>query len=113
MNQDNLAKFKERLEKLKSDILSLILDEEDSTITREALDDVDHTSDMLAREMGSKLSTSHKNNLRKVEEALKRIKEQSYGKCMECGTDIPSKRLEILPFAEYCIACQEEFEKYA
>lgn len=113
MNQNDLARFRERLEKHKSEVLSLILNEDDSTATREALDDVDHTSDMLAREMGSRLSSSHKNNLRKVDEALKRINEKSYGNCMECGADIPIKRLEILPFAELCVQCQEEYEKYA
>lgn len=113
MNDENLAKFKERLEKLKSDILSLIQEEEDTHIVREALDDVDQTSDMLAREMGSKLSSSHKNNLRKVEEALKRIRDHSYGICADCGTNIPIKRLEVLPFAELCIDCQTEYEKYA
>jgi len=113
MNDENLAKFKERLEKLKSDILSLIHEEDDTHIVREALDDADQTSDMLAREMGSKLSSSHKNNLRKVEEALKRIRERSYGICIDCGTNIPIKRLEVLPFAELCIDCQTEYEKYA
>ena len=113
MNENNLVKFKERLENFRRDILSLVLKEEDSTITREALDDVDHTSDMLAREMGSRLSSSHKNNLRKIEEALRRINKKSYGKCMECDADIPIKRLEILPFAELCIQCQEEYEQDA
>ena len=113
MNQENLATFKERLEKLKNEILLLIQDEEDSTVTREALDDIDQTSDMLAREMGSMLSKNHKTNLMKVEQALKRIKEKSYGKCMECSADIPVARLQVLPFAELCVRCQEEQEKYA
>ncbi len=113
MNQENLTTFKERLERLKNEILLLIQDEEDSTVTREALDDIDHTSDMLAREMGSMLSKNHKTNLMKVEQALKRIKEKNYGKCMECSTDIPVARLQVLPFAELCVRCQEEQEKYA
>jgi RNA polymerase-binding protein DksA len=113
MNQENLATFKERLEKLKNEILLLIQDEEDSTVTREALDDIDQTSNMLAREMGSKLSKNHKTNLMKVEQALRRIKEKSYGKCMECSADIPAARLQVLPFAELCVRCQEEQEKYA
>lgn len=112
MNQKDVAKFKERLEKLRVEILSLIQDEEDQSITREALDDIDQTSDMLAREMGSKMSSNHKNSLIKVEEALKRIKENTYGKCAECGADIPVPRLEILPFAELCINCQNEHERY-
>ena len=113
MNQENLTTFKERLERLKNEILLLIQDEDDSTVTREALDDIDQTSDMLAREMGSMMSKNHKNNLMKVEQALKRIKEKNYGKCMECSTDIPVARLQVLPFAELCVRCQEEQEQYA
>ncbi len=112
MNKEDVAKFKERLEKLKAEILVLIQDEEDHNITREALDDIDQTSDMLAREMGSKMSSNHKNNLIKVEEALKRIREKTYGKCMECGADIPVPRLQVLPFADLCVNCQNEHERY-
>ena len=113
MNQKDLATFEKRLERLKNEILLLIQDEEDSTVTREALDDIDQASNMLAREMGSMMSKNHKNNLVKVEEALKRIREKSYGRCMECRADIPVVRLQVLPFAELCVRCQEEQEKYA
>lgn len=113
MNQKDLATFEKRLERLKNEILLLIQDEEDSTVTREALDDIDQASNMLAREMGSMMSKNHKNNLVKVEEALKRIRERTYGKCMECRADIPVARLQVLPFAELCVRCQEEQEKYA
>lgn len=113
MNQKDLVTFEERLERLKNEILLLIQDEEDSTVTREALDAVDQASDMLAREMGSMMSKNHKNNLFKVEDALKRIKEKTYGRCMECRADIPVARLQVLPFAELCVRCQEEQEKFA
>lgn len=42
-----------------------------------------------------------------VEEALDRIKVGHYGFCQDCGEPIPVKRLKAIPWARYCIACQE------
>lgn len=44
--------------------------------------------------------------LREVEDALKRLKAGTYGKCEKCGKKIPEKRLEALPEARYCTACE-------
>lgn len=41
--------------------------------------------------------------LRKVEKALKRIEDKTYGVCQNCGQEIPSQRLEVVPEAENCI----------
>ena len=42
-----------------------------------------------------------------VEEALDRIKVGDYGSCQACGDPIPGKRLKAVPWARYCITCQE------
>jgi DnaK suppressor protein len=46
--------------------------------------------------------------LEKVEAALGRIKDGSYGKCIACGGQIGSARLEAIPWAEYCLEDQEK-----
>jgi len=43
-----------------------------------------------------------------VEEALDRIKVGHYGFCQSCGDSIPGKRLKAVPWARYCITCQEQ-----
>jgi DnaK suppressor protein len=43
-----------------------------------------------------------------INEALDRIKVGDFGACMACGDAIPSKRLQAIPWARYCISCQEE-----
>jgi DnaK suppressor protein len=45
--------------------------------------------------------------LREVEEALVRVKEGTYGVCQECEEPISSKRLQALPWAKFCVRCQE------
>ena len=48
--------------------------------------------------------------LREVEAALLRMKDGSYGECVDCGNNIPFARLHANPSASRCIACQERVE---
>src|SRR5712691_11798042 len=45
--------------------------------------------------------------LRDARAALRRIEEGSFGACQECDEDIHPKRLAAVPWAAYCIQCQE------
>ena len=45
--------------------------------------------------------------LRLVEEALDRLDAGDYGICLACDEPIAEKRLRALPWARYCVACQE------
>jgi len=45
--------------------------------------------------------------LRLVEEALDRVQSGDFGVCLACEQPIPSKRLRALPWARYCVPCQE------
>lgn len=49
--------------------------------------------------------------LNKIDEALQRLEEGTYGTCAECGTEISEARLRALPFATLCISCQELAEE--
>lgn len=46
--------------------------------------------------------------LRLVEEALDRLHAGDYGICLACEEPIPAKRLQALPWARYCVSCQDE-----
>lgn len=43
--------------------------------------------------------------LHKVERALERVDDGSYGICEVCGSEIPIARLEVLPYATMCVTC--------
>jgi len=47
------------------------------------------------------------NELRNVRAAIRRIEEGSFGTCQECDEDIHPKRLAAVPWATFCIRCQE------
>jgi len=48
--------------------------------------------------------------LRNTRAALRRIEEGSFGMCQECDQDIHLKRLTAVPWAQYCIRCQENID---
>src|SRR5271163_2810450 len=45
--------------------------------------------------------------LREVEEALSRVGTEEYGVCQECSEEISAKRLTAVPWAKYCVTCQD------
>jgi DnaK suppressor protein len=46
-------------------------------------------------------------HLREINDALHRIDTDQYGICLECEEPISAKRLDAVPWAKYCVACQE------
>lgn len=50
--------------------------------------------------------------LAKIDEALERIEDNTYGICAHCGSKIPYERLQAQPAAEFCITCQEGAEEH-
>jgi len=49
--------------------------------------------------------------VRKISDALVRLEEGSYGRCVECGEAIDVKRLEAYPYADDCIDCAKLDER--
>lgn len=48
--------------------------------------------------------------LRTLTETLDRIRRGQFGECADCGGDIEPKRLEAIPWARYCVKCQQARE---
>jgi DnaK suppressor protein len=46
-------------------------------------------------------------HLREINDALHRMDTEQYGVCLECEEPISSKRLDAVPWAKYCVTCQE------
>ncbi len=74
-------------------------------------DPADKASNSYTKELLFSQSTNERNTLRLVEEAMDRLSEGSYGECTNCGDEISPKRLEAIPWAPYCIKCQELMEQ--
>jgi RNA polymerase-binding protein DksA len=67
-------------------------------------------TDNFQRELALGLVSNEQQVLYRIEEALKRIDEGTYGVCEVCGERIKEARIKALPFATMCISCQEKEE---
>jgi DnaK suppressor protein len=74
----------------------------------EMLDAIQRTAD---RELALDSLSRNWRTAALVSEALKRIDKGAYGICAECEEPIMEKRLKALPWAKYCIACQERADR--
>ena len=116
MNDNELQKLREQLEGMKSDIYSDV----EQTLTEmnaqsgNIPDPNDRASVESDRSFELRLRGRERKLMEKIDEALARIEDGSYGICDDCGEEIAVKRLEARPVAKYCIDCktlQEQREK--
>jgi DnaK suppressor protein len=118
VRKDFIKKAAETLHDTKKQLLREIQDrvkEETEGRKDEGRDTYDLASDERDREINFILNDREREKLLAIEEALQRIKDNTYGVC-ECGCEncegeIQLGRLKILPFTRLCIKCQEEIEK--
>jgi len=68
------------------------------------LDEIQRTAD---REIAMTFMTQDWQTASLVSEALRRINTGEYGTCAKCDTEIGERRLKAIPWAKYCIRCQE------
>jgi len=77
----------------------------------EGRDTYDLASDERDREINFILNDREREKLLAIDEALRRIKDKTYGLCESCEGEIHLGRLKVLPFTRLCVRCQEENEK--
>ena len=105
-----VEKRKEILKEIKNDT-SRYIKGESKQLVDTALDDGDWSIVDLAEDINLKHLSSHRDDLQKLDEAIRKLSEGTYGICEDCGDEISEKRLNILPYAIYCIDCKEKREK--
>ena len=111
MTAANLKKIKERLlaerelliQKLKGNDLSI----DDS----ETPDPVDLAVRNYSKNVMLAVSENESRQLTLVDEALLRVEDDEFGLCQNCEKSINQKRLAAIPWARYCLDCQELVEK--
>lgn len=74
-------------------------------------DIADQATTAYTKEFLLSISDTERQLLKQVDAALEKMRLKKYGECERCGEPISEKRLDALPFAPFCIACQEEEER--
>ena len=111
-------KSKQRLRKALEDMRQEILEEVRVQIERARVKD--HMGDLgdyatadMAAEYAHLFGERLTHRLQLIEDALDGIENGDYGFCEECEEPINEKRLQLMPFALFCVRCQSELERQA
>jgi len=106
MNRTELEKYKAILLAKQAELSGGLRNRDEILIekTPDALDEVQLAGE---RELAIRNLDREANLLRNVRTALFRINDGSYGVCLHCEEDIKVKRLDAVPWAGFCIHCQE------
>ena len=114
MDQKKLKSFRERLVVKKQEIL--VAYNKNKTYGKEADEDgaqdiADKASNSYTKEFLFSLSNNERDMLQLVDEALTRVEGRRFGLCAVCEDEVDKKRLDAVPWAKYCISCQEKQEQ--
>ncbi len=68
-------------------------------------------TDNFEQELTLSLVQNEEQVLDEIVQALERINQGTYGKCEECGANIPKARLQALPYARHCVECARKVQQ--
>jgi DnaK suppressor protein len=114
MDKKQLEQFKVLLLKHRQQILNsgMVNNSEDLHVSQEDLsDETDLASSLVSQQISVSIRERELLKLKRIDFALERIAEGTYGHCEECDDEIGLKRLENQPWAELCIFHAEEKER--
>jgi DnaK suppressor protein len=110
MTRTDLEKWKAALEARAAQLKRSLIERTRLAIERIA-DPFDARLLAAERESAAQIRARDSRLLRQVEAARERLRKETFGKCLACEDEIAPKRLEAVPWAAYCVACQERAEQ--
>ena len=122
LDKKKLEQYKKLLLQLRDDIQKDIKnmssetnsgDNDSKDVSGHVMHMADVATDMYDKEFNLGLASKEREILQKIEDALRRIEDGTYGFCLGTGKPISQARLKAIPYAEYCLEYQEQLEKKA
>jgi DnaK suppressor protein len=117
MDRDRYAELTRILEERRREIMDQVQEkirdvrtESPNNPTQGVLDAAESSELDIQDEIEFALIQMKAETLHKIEEALRRLEEGTFGYCFECGEEISERRLRALPFAVRCKDCEEARE---
>jgi DnaK suppressor protein len=114
VNKTQLKKFKSLLTEKRDEIVKkakMTLEQDMTLDTDDLPDEMDLASSEYLQSFTFRLRGREKVFLEKIQKALLKIEDGSFGTCEECGEEISLKRLEARPETNLCIRCKEDQER--
>jgi DnaK suppressor protein len=114
MDKKRLEYYKKKLLAKREELLKIIARTEQEG--RAADDDptvdlADKAANSYTKEFLFGQTNHDRSVLHLVDDALARVRENTYGVCAACQDEMQLKRLEAVPWARHCISCQEKQEQ--
>jgi DnaK suppressor protein len=105
-----MGEFQQVLERRESELVRVLRTRDDIAIEKSAdqMDEIQYASE---RDLAIRNLDRESNLLRQIRTALQRIRDGSYGTCIECEWAISPKRLLAVPWASRCVQCQETADR--
>ncbi len=111
MTKSELEKYRTALEAKQAEIAASLRNRDDIAIEK-AADAIDEVQLAGERELAIRNLDRESGLLRNVKTALARMADGSFGTCMHCEEEISPKRLNAVPWAPFCIRCQEAADRH-
>ena len=111
MNKTTLKAIKKRLEDERELLINKLNGNDLSIDDSETPDPVDLAVRNYSKNVMLAVSENESRQLALVDQALTRLDDDEYGICQNCENPINPKRLEAIPWARYCLDCQELVEQ--
>src|SRR6188474_1289001 len=114
MTKVQLKKFRDMLEARRQEIIKRAqqtLDEDMALDANDLPDEMDLAASEYLQSFEFRLRGREKAHLAKLDLAIRKIDDGSFGICSECGEPISKKRLEARPETQLCIKCKEDQER--
>ena len=105
----DLNVLRQALEAKRAELLSGTSDREEILIEK-AAEEFDRLQQQLNREVAIRNLDRATALLKNVQAAIARLTDDTFGVCGSCDDPIPEKRLKAIPWAAYCVACQEQMD---
>jgi DnaK suppressor protein len=102
--------LEDRRREIQSEVQSRMKDVRAEAGLAGVVDDVETSESDIQDEIEFALIQMKAETLHRINEALERLEEGTYGRCFECGEEIGPQRLRALPFAVRCKDCEEARE---
>ena len=114
MDKKRLDYYKKKLQTKREELLRNIARTEEEG--RSADDDptvdlADKAANSYTKEFLFGQNNTDRSTLQQIDEALNRIRNSTFGTCVNCETELQQKRLEAVPWASHCTVCQEKHEQ--
>jgi DnaK suppressor protein len=114
MAKKEMEKYRRLLDDKKASLsaeLAKTRSAEEETTEESTQDIADKAVSSYTREFLYSLTDGERSTLLQIDDALVRIDEGAFGLCLSCGMLMTEKRLNAVPWAPYCLDCQELSEK--